>query len=79
MDDDQKKQYEKIAEKIFSKPPEERRRYLKEIKNRDLEYYERIEHLIRFMSNRGDDLDDYAHTQIKRMLDDLHNEDDEGT
>lgn len=77
MDDDRKKQYEKIAEKIFSKPPAERRRYLKEIKNKDLEYYERIEYLIRFITSREEDLDDYAHTQIKRMLDDLHSEDDD--
>jgi len=71
MDDERKEKYQKLTEKIFSKPPAERQRFLKKIRERDLEYYERIEHLIRFLVSRDDDLKGYAHDQIKRILDDL--------
>ncbi len=71
MEDDRMEQYQKITEEIFTKPPAERRRYLKEIKRRDIEYYERIEHLIRYLTSREDDLEEYAQNQIKRILDDL--------
>lgn len=71
MDEDQKKYYKNMTEKIFSKSPEERERYLNEIKSRDTEFYERIEHLVRFVTSREDILEDYAYSQIKRILNDL--------
>jgi len=74
MDDDQMHRYEKLTEKIFSKPPEERQRFLKEIRRKDLKYYERIEHLIRFLTSREENLEKYAHKQIKRILEDLEEE-----
>ena len=75
MEDDRMELYHKITEEIFSKPPAERRRYLKEIKQRDLKYYERIEHLIRYLTSHEGELEEYAQDQIKRILDELRDDD----
>lgn len=74
MDDDQKKYYKNITENIFSKSPEEREKYLLEIKKRDKRFYETIEHLVRFVTSREDLLENYAYSQIRRILDDLDQE-----
>lgn len=74
MDDDQTKYYKALTEKIFSKSPEERQAYLEEIKKNDGEYYEQIEHLVRFVTSREDLLEDYAYHRIRRILGDLPEE-----
>lgn len=71
MDEEQKEYYKKLTEKIFSKSPEKREQYLRDIKTRDGEFYERIEHLVRFATSREDLLEDYAYNQIKRILSDM--------
>jgi|GEM_PF-782208 len=69
MDDQMKKHYQRLTEKIFSKPAEERAQYLLELRNSEMEYFERIEHLIRFLTSREGELEEYAYSQIKRILD----------
>lgn len=71
MNDDQMEHYKRLTEKIFSKPAGEREQYLKEIKYNEMEYFERIEHLIRFLTSRENELEEYAYSQIKRILDEL--------
>jgi hypothetical protein len=73
MDEEQLRYYKKMTEKIFSIPAGERDQYLAEIKKRDGEFYERIEHLARFLTSREDLLENYAHHQIRRILSDLNN------
>lgn len=67
--------YQQLTEKIFSKPADERDQFLKELKKEEMEYFERIEHLVRFVTSREDLLEDYAYNQIKRILDDFHQDD----
>jgi len=71
MNNDQMEHYQRLTEEIFSKPAGEREQYLKEIRNNEMEYFKRIEHLIRFLTSREDDLEEYALSQIKRILDEL--------
>lgn len=71
MDDEQLRYYKKMTEKIFATPAAEREKYLAEIKKRDGQFYERIEHLARFLTSREDLLENYAHDQIKQILSDL--------
>jgi len=71
MNDDQMEHYQRLTEKVFSKPAGEREQYLKEIRDKEMKYFERIEHLIRFLTSREDELEEYAYSQIKRILDDL--------
>lgn len=66
-----------MTEKIFSIPAEEREKYLADIKKRDGQFYERIEHLSRFLMSREDLLENYAHDQIKRILSDFDRDSDE--
>lgn len=77
MDDEQLRYYKKMTEKIFSIPAADREQYLAEIKNRDGQFYERIEHLSLFVTSREDLLENYAHDQIKRILSDLDKDSDE--
>ncbi|MFO7847075.1 MAG: hypothetical protein R6V27_10965 [Balneolaceae bacterium] len=74
MDEEQKEYYKSLTEEIFSKSPEERQAYLKKLKKMDGEYYEQIEHLIRFVTSREDLLEDYAYHRIKRILGGLSEE-----
>ncbi|CAN5121127.1 hypothetical protein BH23BAC3_BH23BAC3_18210 [soil metagenome] len=71
MNDDQMEHYQRLTEKIFSKPASEREQYLQEIRDNEMEFFERIEHLIRFLTSREDELEEYAYSQIKRILDEL--------
>lgn len=71
MNDDQMEHYQRLTEKIFSKPANEREQFIQEIRNNEMEYFERIEHLIRFLTSREDELEKYAYIQIKRILDGL--------
>ena len=71
MDKEQKRYYTRIAEKIFAMPPGERRQYLSEIKKRDGEFYERIEHLTHFLKSRENVLNTYAQSRIREILSDL--------
>lgn len=68
------KHYQRLTEKIFSKPAGEREQYLEEIKNSEIQFFERIGHLINFLTAHDDDLEKYAHSQIKQILDDLSKE-----
>lgn len=77
MDDEQMRYYKNMTEKIFSLPAGERQSYLAEIKKMDGEFYERIEHLARFVTSRENLLENYAHDQIKRILSDFDNDSDE--
>lgn len=77
MDDEQLRYYKKMTEKIFSVPVSEREQYLADLKKRDSQFYERIEHLSRFLMSREDLLENYAHDQIRRILSDFDNDSDE--
>ena len=68
MEEEQKKYYSKIAEKMFAIPAEERGEYLAGIKKRDGEFYERIEHLSKFLTSREDELENYARNRIRKIL-----------
>ena len=76
MDDEQMRYYKNMTEKIFSLPAGERQAYLAKIKKRDGEFYERIEHLTRFLTSREDLLENYAHDQIKDILSRLNDADE---
>jgi hypothetical protein len=77
MDEEQMRYYKMMTEKIFSIPAGEREQYLAEIKKRDGEFYERIEHLARFLTSREDLLKNYAPHQIRHILSDLKEPPDE--
>jgi hypothetical protein len=71
MDEQMMKHYQRLTEKIFSKPAGERAQYLEEIKKSEMEFFKRIGHLISFLTAHDDDLEKYAHGQIKHILDEL--------
>jgi len=71
MNDDQMEHFKHLTEMILSKPASERERFLKEVKRNEMQYFERIEHLIKFLTTHDDGLEKYAHRQIKQILDDL--------
>jgi hypothetical protein len=68
MEEEQKKYYSKVAEKMFAIPAEKRGDYLELIKKRDREFYERIEHLSKFLTSREDELENYARHRIRKIL-----------
>ena len=70
------KHYHSLAEEILSKDPDERVRYLNEVKNKDLEFYQRIEHLVEFLTSSEELLEKYASGQIKSMLEDFKTDGD---
>lgn len=74
MDDQMMKHYGRLTEKIFSKPAGERAQYLEEIKKNEMEFFNRIGHLITFLTAHDEGLENYAHSQIKQILDDLSKE-----
>ncbi|WP_340104472.1 hypothetical protein [Rhodohalobacter sp. 8-1] len=72
MNEEQLNYYKKMTEKIFSIPANERGNYLAEIKKKDGEFYERIEHLSQFLLSRKENVEKHAQDQIKRILSDLN-------
>lgn len=68
MEEEQKKYYSKVAEKMFAIPAEEREEYLADIKKRDGDFYERIEHLSKFLTSREGELENYARNRIRKIL-----------
>ena len=68
------KHYQRLTEKIFSKPAGERAQYLEEIRDNEMEFFKRIDHLISFLTTNDDKLEKFAHHQIKQILDDLSKE-----
>lgn len=71
MDKEQLNYYKRMTEKIFSIPADEREEYLAYIKKKDGEFYERIEHLSRFLISRENMLERHSQDQIKRILTEL--------
>jgi hypothetical protein len=68
MEEEQRKYYAKIAERMFAIPAEEREGYLANIKMRDVEFYERIEHLSKFLISRENEFENYARNRIREIL-----------
>ena len=72
MEKEQLNYYRKITEKIFSVPASEREGFLAEIKKRDREFFEQLEHLSRYMANQEKILEPIAQEQIRQILTDLN-------
>lgn len=76
MEKEQLNYYKTITEKIFSVPASEREGYLAEIKKRDRNFFEQLEHLSRFITHREEVLEPFAHDKIRQILKDLNSTSD---
>ena len=73
MNEEQKRYYTWLTEKIFSIPAGERQQYLADLKKTDMEFYERLEYLIRFLTSREEEIESYAKDRIQEILSDMGN------
>jgi len=71
MNEEQKRYYIKLTEKIFTVPAGERRQYIANLKKTDMEFYERIEYLTRFLIIYEDEIESYAKDRIQEILSDM--------
>lgn len=71
MNEEQKRYYTRLTEKIFTIPAGERKQYLTDLKKTDMEFYERIEYLMRFLTIYEDEIESYAKERIQEILSDM--------